>query len=212
MEPGHVNQDENHNSIDIYEISTFYFDTFLPAYADYVSYTPEIPATWHIECQNILSHILLAYWSEVKEEQRTLHLQSAYNHLLRATFDLYKSLWICIDSDILSSYHKKIPFYIDNSFRKRFAESRNRYLRLAQEAETIELDSAEKALEKLKESIKCQWKIMHEIAPTVFDEKQNKSKDIRGKLLSSAVSNDFHYFTHYRATIEDKEISDNDPK
>jgi len=84
---------------------SYYYDSFIPAYADAVASLGDKPAQLLVEQENTLAH-LLAF---LKDENDTDNLKKAYGHLERATLDCYKIIWV--------TNKEKLSYYIalDNS-------------------------------------------------------------------------------------------------
>jgi len=71
-------------------IQKYYFDTFIPAYADAVVMLGDKPVQLLVEQENTLAHIM-AHLSESDDEK---NLYRAMAHLERATLDCYKIIWV----------------------------------------------------------------------------------------------------------------------
>ncbi len=84
---------------------SYYYDNFIPAYADAVASLGDKPAQLLVEQENTLAH-LLAYLKDNDDQE---NLKKAYGHLERATLDCYKIIWV--------TNKEKLAYYIrlDNS-------------------------------------------------------------------------------------------------
>ena len=84
---------------------SYYYEQFIPAYADAVASLGDKPAQLLVEQENTLAH-LLAYLKDDKDRD---NLKKAYGHLERATLDCYKIIWV--------THKEKLAYYIrlDNS-------------------------------------------------------------------------------------------------
>jgi len=91
--------------MDIKELLDYYYQKFIPAYADAVASLGDKPVQLLVEQENTLAH-LLAY---LEDESDKANLKKACGHLERATLDCYKIIWI--------EYKEKLKFFIslDNS-------------------------------------------------------------------------------------------------
>jgi len=78
----------------------FYNSDFLPVYADTVAYLADKPAQIIIEIENTFSHIAQYLNNNNSDEVKNANIEKAYNHLLRATIDCYKILWVTMNNDI----------------------------------------------------------------------------------------------------------------
>ena len=82
------------------DLIDFYNDSFLPVYADTVAYIADKPAQIIIEIENTFSHMAQYLNANNSSEIQEENLNKAYNHLLRATIDCYKMLWVEMSKDI----------------------------------------------------------------------------------------------------------------
>jgi hypothetical protein len=91
--------------MDIKELVDYYYQKFIPAYADAVASLGDKPVQLLVEQENTLAH-LIAYLENSSDEA---NLKKASAHLERATLDCYKIIWI--------EYKEKLKFFIslDNS-------------------------------------------------------------------------------------------------
>jgi len=95
----------------------FYQKTFLPIYGDLVAFLNDKPVQILIEIENIFSHLIVFLNENNPEKKRIDNLQKAYNHILRATLDSYKILWVemskFIDSLILNEEKRKFTINLN---------------------------------------------------------------------------------------------------
>lgn len=80
--------------MEIDDVSKFYRDIFLPAYADLISYIVEKPEQISFELEAALSHIAQSYNPDINDTKKKENIQKAMGHLERATLDCYKLLWV----------------------------------------------------------------------------------------------------------------------
>lgn len=97
--------------MEIDDVSKFYRDEFLPAYADLISYIVEKPQQISFELEAALSHITQSYNPDIIDIKKKENIQKAMGHLERAALDCYKLLWVEIFKTIkgiekLGSYRK----------------------------------------------------------------------------------------------------------
>lgn len=75
-------------------IADDYRRLFIPPYAEYVALTAEIPMQILIENGNIMSHLFQAYNPELTPRVRDENFAKAESHLIRASMDLHKLIWV----------------------------------------------------------------------------------------------------------------------
>ena len=95
--------------MEIDDISKFYRDDFLPAYADLISYIVEKPQQISFELEAALSHITQSYNPNINNRKKKENIQKAMGHLERAALDCYKLLWVEIYKTIKRI--EKLGFY-----------------------------------------------------------------------------------------------------
>jgi len=81
-------------------IKDYYYDTFVPAYADAVASLGDKPIQLLIEQENTLAHLM----ASLDEDMSGENLKKAVAHLERATLDCYKIIWVV--------YKEKIEYFI----------------------------------------------------------------------------------------------------
>lgn len=147
------------------EFIDFYNNSFLPVYADTVAFIADKPAQIIIEIENTFSHITQYLNTANTLEIQTSNLEKAYNHLLRATIDCYKILWVAMSEEI--------EVFMGNNNSRKFSvnlsENEAMYLWMqfktnAQEARRIELAGIgiqpEGAIEAYKKTIEIGWQLL----------------------------------------------------
>ena len=82
------------------DLITFYNTVFLPVYADTVAFLADKPAQIIIELENTFAHQMKYLDTNNTKEIREDNLTKAYNHLVRATIDCYKLLWVEMSEEI----------------------------------------------------------------------------------------------------------------
>lgn len=86
--------------MEIDKLFEFYRNEFIPSYSDLVGYIGDKPQQILIELENVVSHISQIFNPKVKPQERDENLKKAYGHLLRATLDCYKLLWVNIHDQL----------------------------------------------------------------------------------------------------------------
>jgi len=92
------------------DYTTFYHETFKPAYADLVATIADKPQQIIFEIENSYSHLMvyLSNDAKISNEIKQSNLDKAYNHLARATMDCYKMLWTEISKFLDNIMHDKV--------------------------------------------------------------------------------------------------------
>ncbi len=88
------------------ELQRYYYQNFVPAYADAVASLGDKPVQLLVEQENTLAHIM----AHLAQDGDNIHnIQRALAHLERATLDCYKIIWVV--------YKEKLEYFIklDNS-------------------------------------------------------------------------------------------------
>ena len=87
------------------ELLAYYYEKFIPAYADAVASLGDKPVQLLVEQENTLAHLM----AHLEDENDEDNLKKACGHLERATLDCYKIIWVV--------YKEKLAFFIslDNS-------------------------------------------------------------------------------------------------
>ncbi len=86
------------------DLKEYYYNKFIPAYADAVASLGDKPVQLLVEQENTLAHIM----AHIDDESNS-NLTKALAHLERATLDCYKIIWL--------EYKEKLKYFIslDNS-------------------------------------------------------------------------------------------------
>ncbi|HJH31159.1 MAG TPA: hypothetical protein C5S50_02990 [Methanosarcinaceae archaeon] len=154
--------------IDVEEVFKFYRTEFVPAYSDLVGYIGDKPRQMLIELENTLAHISQYFNSELDISDKDENIAKAYNHLVRATSDCYKLLWVTLYEQLIiiekDEFKRKFGLNIsEKEFRTKFQSIK----KLAQEARRIELTSIGLAsmtsLSKYKEVVKDSYELIDTI-------------------------------------------------
>jgi len=146
-------------------IQKYYFDKFIPAYADAVAMLGDKPVQLLVEQENTLAHIM-AHLSEDDDEK---NLFRALAHLERATLDCYKIIWV--------ESKQKLEYFIklDNTnlaiaFNKNENELLDKIKKidsLAREARVLESmnigKNSSKALEKYMEVVEIEKELLDSV-------------------------------------------------
>ena len=146
-------------------IQKYYFDTFIPAYADAVVMLGDKPVQLLVEQENTLAHIM-AHLSESDDEK---NLYRAMAHLERATLDCYKIIWV--------ESKQKLEYFIklDNTnlalaFNKNESEVLDKIKKidsLAKEARALESmnigKNSSKALQKYMEVVELEKELLDSV-------------------------------------------------
>ena len=150
------------------DVFKFYRTEFVPAYSDLVGYLGDKPHQISIELENTFAHIAQYFNPELDTQDKDKNLAKAYDHLVRATLDCYKLLWVTIyeQLDETGKYRskRKLGFNISKTeFRTKLQKLR----KLAQEARRIEMASAGlspiTALDKYKGVVKDGYELIDTI-------------------------------------------------
>jgi hypothetical protein len=170
--------------MDAEEVFEFYRTEFVPAYSDLVGYIGDKPRQMVIELENTFAHISQYFNPELDIPDKDKNLAKAYDHLVRATLDCYKLLWVTMHEQLKhieeDNSKRKLGLNIsETEFRTKFQKIK----KLAQEARRIEMTSVGlapiAALNKYKEVVKDGYELIDTID-------ENKMQEI--KLLERFVS------------------------
>jgi hypothetical protein len=147
------------------DLQRYYYEKFIPAYADAVASLGDKPVQLLIEQENTLAHI----FAHLEGESDGSNLKKAIAHLERATLDCYKIIWI--------EYKERLKSYIslDNSnlalaFNKEESELLAKIKKidtLAREARELESlnvgKNTTKALEKYMEVVALEKELLDSV-------------------------------------------------
>lgn len=78
----------------------FYLTTFRPIYADTIAFLADKPMQTLIEMENTFTHLMQSLVSDDLSDVQVENINKAYNHLVRATLDCYKMMWVEMDNQI----------------------------------------------------------------------------------------------------------------
>lgn len=154
--------------MDTNEIFEFYRTEFVPAYSDLVGYIGDKPQQILIELENTLAHISQFFNHELDHQDENINLEKAHDHLVRATLDCYKLLWVHIYDQLKiiekNESNRKLGLNISEAeFSTKFQTLR----KLAQEARGIEMSlvgvQPMASLDKYKEVVKYGYKLIDTI-------------------------------------------------
>ncbi len=156
-------------SLRLEDLILFYRDVFIPVYSDTVGYIADKPIQIIVEIENAFAHIMVylddANSPKIKED----NLKKAYNHLLRASMDCYKILWVKMSDDIdkiaKDEYKRKFVVNMpEHLFLKKWAtfkenakKARNKEINKIGQNDTIEV------VESYKEAVAAGWDMLKSI-------------------------------------------------
>jgi len=164
------------------ELFDLYENVFKPAYADLVSYIGRKPTNILVEMENALAHIFVSFDNSQSDNVRKDNIRKACNHLVRATLDCYKLLWVQLNKDIdeiFKSNTKRLALTMSES---EFLRLRNLFKEKAKEARKKELNNVGKdPLAPVKEYMEA-IEIGKQIINSLDNEKEGRA---RGFLLRS---------------------------
>ena len=166
--------------MDTEEVFKFYRTEFVPAYSDLVGYISDKPRQIVIELENTFAHISQYFNPELDIQDKDKNLAKAYDHLVRATLDCYKLLWVTLHEQLKAIEDdesiRKLGLNIsETEFRSKFQKNK----KLAQEARRIEMTSVGltpiAALDKYKEVVKGGY----ELIGTIDNDKLQEIKSLK---------------------------------
>ena len=166
--------------MDTEEVFEFYRTEFVPAYSDLVGYIGDKPRQMVIELENTFAHISQYFNPELDIQDKDKNLAKAYDHLVRATLDCYKLLWVTLHEQLKvieeDESIRKLGLNIsETEFRTKFQKNK----KLAQEARRIEMTSVGltpiAALNKYKEVVKGGY----ELIGTIDENKLQEIKSLK---------------------------------
>ena len=166
--------------MDTEEVFEFYRTEFVPAYSDLVGYIGDKPRQMVIELENTFAHISQYFNPELDIQAKDKNLVKAYDHLVRATLDCYKLLWVTIHGQLKAieedESKRKLGLNIsETEFRTKFQKIK----KLAQEARRVEMTSVGlapiAALDKYKEVVKDGY----ELIDTIDENKMQEIKSLK---------------------------------
>ncbi|EHQ34405.1 hypothetical protein [Methanoplanus limicola] len=114
---------------------------FLIVYADCLAYLGQKPVEVLIEMESAFMHFSI-YSNEKNEEIRAENLQKAYNHIVRATLDCQKLIWLQMHELIEGIYKDpNLRKFCTNSTEQSFLAECNEFFELAKIARRDEINN-----------------------------------------------------------------------
>ena len=158
------------------ELFELYENVFKPAYADLVSYIGRKPINILVEMENALAHIFVSFDDSQPSDIRSDNVKKAYNHIVRATLDCYKLLWVQLNEDIdeiFKSNTKRLALTMPES---EFLKLRSLFKEKAREARKKELNNVGKnPLAPVKEYMEA-IEIGKQIINSLDNEKEGRAR------------------------------------
>ena len=153
----------------IEKFSTFYENYFQPAYADLVSFIADKPQQITFEIENSFSHIMVYHSndSNISQTKKDENLQKAYSHLVRATIDSYKILWVeisnILDKAIDDKNHRALSFNASEAETIKVWNEFKKYAKYARQNElkNIGIDP-EKTINEYKKTIEIGMQLFND--------------------------------------------------
>lgn len=145
-----------------------YRSEFLPAYSDLVSFLVKKPKQVLTEIENTFSHISQHFNPSLDATTREENLTKAYDHIVRATIDCYKLLWVKMKEELDAIYFddKKRVFALnmkEDEFVRKYQEFRNK----AKDARNFEINNIGskpiEAIQRYKETIAIGYKLLESV-------------------------------------------------
>ena len=166
--------------MDIEEVFEFYRTEFVPAYSDLVGYIGNKPQQLVIELENTFTHTSQYFNPELDIQDRDKNLAKAYDHLVRATLDCYKLLWVTMHEQLKAIEEDKAKRKLGlNISEAGFLTKFQKIKKLAQEARRIEMTSVGlspmESLDKYKEVVKYSY----ELIDTIDENKMQEIKSLK---------------------------------
>ena len=128
-------------SVSFKDLAEFYENIFKPAYADLVGYIGDRPYDTLVELENALSHIFVALDPNASQSLQEENRKKAYNHLVRASLDCYKLLWVYFDEEIERIFNSDLERLALTISEEEFLRLRNQFKEKAMEARRKELNN-----------------------------------------------------------------------
>jgi len=121
------------------ELIQVYNNYFKPAYADLVSYLGAKPDKILIEIENTFSHLMVSLDSNQNDSLRKENIWKAYNHIVRATLDCYKILWIKLNEDIEKIHNEDVKKLALNISIEKFLKLKKQFKEAIKKARQEEI-------------------------------------------------------------------------
>ena len=178
--------------MDVEEVFKFYRTEFVPAYSDLVGYIGDKPQQMVIELENTFTHISQYFNPRLDSQDKDKNLVKAYDHLVRATLDCYKLLWVTINGQLKAieedEAKRKLGLNIsETEFRTKFQKIK----KLAQEARRIEMTSVGlapiEALDKYKDVVKNGYELIDTIDENKMQEIKSLKRFVSTKEFSMGI-------------------------
>ena len=180
--------------MDVEKVFEFYRTEFVPAYSDLVGYIGDKPRQIVIELENSFAHISQYFNPELDIQDKDKNLAKAYDHLVRATLDCYKLLWVTLHEQLKTIEEdesiRKLGLNIsETEFHTKFQKNK----KLAQEARRIEMTSVGlspiAALNNYKEVVKDGYELIGTIDENKIQEIKSLKKFVSTKefIIGTAV-------------------------
>jgi hypothetical protein len=180
--------------MDIEEVFKFYRTEFVPAYSDLVGYIGDKPQQMVIELENTFTHISQYFNPILDIRDKDKNLEKAYDHLVRATLDCYKLLWVTMHEQLggieEDEGKRKLGLNISEA---EFLTKFQKIKKLAQEARRIEMTSVGlspiESLDKYKEVVKYSYELIDTIDENKMQEIKSLKKFVSTKefIIGTAV-------------------------
>jgi hypothetical protein len=165
-------------------------NVFKPAYADLVAYIGDKPINILVEMENTLSHIFTSFDESKSPNVRQENIEKAYNHLVRATLDCYKLLWVHINKEIDEIFRSDTKRFALTISESDFLKLRNLFKEKAREARRKELNNIGcNPLAPVKDYMEA-IRIGKQITNSVDDEREGRARKftLRAKLEELVAS------------------------
>lgn len=128
------------DSLDYSAVTKLFHQEFILAYADVVTVLLQKPEQILTEIENVFFHLMQTTNSNIGITDQQDNLKKAYSHLVRATLDCNKLLWLKFSTDINKlhgNYHKRL--FSLNLNKDEFLDLYKRFNRKGRQARLEEL-------------------------------------------------------------------------
>jgi len=145
-----------------------YRSEFLPAYSDLVSFLVKKPKQVLTEIENTFSHISQHCNPSLDATIRDENLIKAYDHIVRATIDCYKLLWVKMKEELDNIYFddKKRVFAL-NMKEDQFVRKYQEFRKKAQDARNFEINNIGsnpiESIKRYKETIAIGYNLLESV-------------------------------------------------
>ena len=141
-----------------------------------VGYIGDKPVGVLVELENALSHIFVAFNPNVSREVKEENVKKAYNHILRASLDCYKLLWVHLKEDIERIFESNIGALTLTISEGEFLHLRTQFKSKAMEARKREMIDIGKDPLRSVYNYREVTEIGIKIVESVDDSKQKKAR------------------------------------